>query len=332
MTASQNPAPFTAKTAADPALFDLLVLGSGIAGLAAAQLAQNDGKSVLVIDKGRQLGGRVSTRRQDGFVFNHGAQFVTAKGTEFASLLSKAKAAGHIKDWQVSDDKIVQIGTPSMRDLPQFMAIGLMIRQQTEITKIAHHGGHIGFFDKDDLVATGRNAIITAPAAQTGKLLADIYTDLAATAGLASYDPCWTIMLGLENDYGLGTETLREEGAGIALSVPEMTRSKQQSGLGAPALTIQATGAWSQQHLQDDPQIVIESLRQIWQNLNGKPLGNIITATAHRWLYAKVITAVPSDAPRLSNDGKLVIAGDWLGGPRVEQAFDSGQQAYRHLN
>ena len=58
MSASQNPAPFTAKTAADPALFDLLVLGSGIAGLAAARLAQNDGKSVLVIDKGRRLGGQ----------------------------------------------------------------------------------------------------------------------------------------------------------------------------------------------------------------------------------------------------------------------------------
>jgi predicted NAD/FAD-dependent oxidoreductase len=243
-----------------------------------------------------------------------------------------AKAAGNIKDWQISDNKIVQIGTPSMRDLPQFMATGLMIRQETEITKIAHHGGHIGFFDKDDLVATGRKAIITAPAAQTAKLLADIYTDLAATAGLASYDPCWTIMLGLEDDYGLGIAPSREEAAGIALSVPEMTRSNQQSGLGAPALTIQATGAWSQQHLQDDPQIVIESLCQIWQNLNGKPLGKIITATAHRWLYAKVITAVPSDATRLSNDGKLAIAGDWLGGPRVEQAFDSGQQAYRHLN
>jgi predicted NAD/FAD-dependent oxidoreductase len=27
----------------------------------------------------------------------------------------------------------------------------------------------------------------------------------------------------------------------------------------------------------------------------------------------------------------LAIAGDWLGGPRVEQAFDSGRQAYHHL-
>ena len=331
MTSSQNPASSPIKAAADTALFDLLVLGSGIAGLAAARLAKNDGKSVLLIDKGRRLGGRVSTRRQDGFVFNHGAQFVTAKGTEFANLLAKAKMAGNIKDWQISNEKIVQIGTPSMRDLPQFMAAGLMINQQTEITKITHHGGHLGFFDKDGLVATGRQAIITAPAAQTAKLLADIYPNLAATAGLASYDPCWTIMLGLEDDHGLGTAPLRDEAAGIALAVPEMTRSHQQSSLDAPALTIQATGAWSQQHLQDDPQMAIESFCEIWQNLSGKPLGKIITSAAHRWLYAKVTTAAPSDAPRLSHDGKLAIAGDWLGGPRVEQAFDSGQQAYHHL-
>jgi len=331
VTSSQNPAYSATKAAADTALVDLLVLGSGIAGLAAARLAEDDGKRVLVIDKGRRLGGRVSTRRQDGFVFNHGAQFVTAKGTGFASLLAKAKTAGNIKDWQICDDKIVQIGTPSMRDLPQFMATGLMVRQQTEITEIAHHGGHIGFFDKDDLVATGRQAIITAPAAQTTKLLADIYPDLAATAGLASYDPCWTIMLGLESNHGLGTAPLRDQAAGIALGVPEFTRSNQQSGAVAPALTIQATGAWSQQHLQNDPQMVIESLCQIWQNLSGKPLGKIITSAAHRWLYAKVTTAAPNDAPRLSHDGKLAIAGDWLGGPRVEQAFDSGQQAYHHL-
>ena len=57
--------------------YDLIILGSGIAGLAAARLAEKDNKSVLVVDKGRRLGGRVSTRRKNGFLFNHGAQFVT---------------------------------------------------------------------------------------------------------------------------------------------------------------------------------------------------------------------------------------------------------------
>ena len=38
--------------------YDLIILGSGIAGLAAARLAEKDNKSVLVVDKGRRLGGR----------------------------------------------------------------------------------------------------------------------------------------------------------------------------------------------------------------------------------------------------------------------------------
>lgn len=330
MPSSQNP-----KSAPpDPALFDLLILGSGIAGLAAARCAQNDGKSVLVIDKGRRLGGRVATRRKDGFIFNHGAQFVTAKGAAFTSLLASAKAAGSLQDWLISPDKIVQIGAPTMRDLPQFMANGLEIRQQTEITAIAHQGSDIGFFDKDGLIARGRQAMITAPAAQTAKLLAGIYPDLAATASLASYEPCWTIMLGLNQSLDNGQMPIRDEAAGIALGVPEMARTKPETPSRHPvnpALTIQASGAWSQQHLQHDPQDVIERLCAIWQNISGKPLGAIVDATAHRWLYAKVSTAAPDDAPRHSDDGKLAIAGDWLGGARVEQAFDSGQQAYHRL-
>ena len=49
--------------------YDLIILGSGIAGLAAARLAEKDDKSVLVVDKGRRLGGRVSNRWKNGFLF-----------------------------------------------------------------------------------------------------------------------------------------------------------------------------------------------------------------------------------------------------------------------
>ena len=57
--------------------YDLLIIGSGIAGLAAGRIAQQAGQSVMLIDKGRRVGGRVSTHRADGFLFNHGAQFTT---------------------------------------------------------------------------------------------------------------------------------------------------------------------------------------------------------------------------------------------------------------
>ena len=67
--------------------------------------------------------------------------------------------------------KTVQIGTPSMRDLPQFMARGLEIHQQIEVTYVAHIGPNIGFFGDAGLIACGRQAIVSAPAPQSARLL-----------------------------------------------------------------------------------------------------------------------------------------------------------------
>ena len=324
----------------DVTTYDLIILGSGIAGLAAARLAEKDNKSVLVVDKGRRLGGRVSTRRKNGFLFNHGAQFVTARGNKFSALLADARNAGSLKDWRINPEKTVQIGAPSMRDLPQFMARGIEIRQQIEVTNIAHIGPNIGFFDDAGLIACGRQAIVSAPAPQSARLLTNVYPDLAATAQLTSYDPCWTIMLSLEADIrsiDMSQDQifpLRNEAAGIGLAVPEIIRFVNGPALTTSepsALTIQATGAWSQKHLYDDPQLVIARLCAIWEEISGQPLPPILDASAHRWLYAKVTKVANENAPRHSDDKKMAIAGDWLKGPRVEQAFDSGTAAYLGL-
>ena len=324
----------------DVTTYDLIILGSGIAGLAAARLAEKDNKSVLVVDKGRRLGGRVSTRRKNGFLFNHGAQFVTAKGNEFAALLADARKADSLKDWRIGPTKTVQIGAPSMRDLPQFMARGIEIRQQIEVTSIAHIGPNVGFFGDAGLIACGRQAIVSAPAPQSAHLLTNVYPGLAATAELAKYDPCWTIMLGLEADiepFGQSQDQffpLRNETAGISLAVPEPMRFLYKPDLITPtptALTIQASGKWSQQYLDEDRQTVIAQLCAIWEELSGQPLPPILDSSAHRWLYAKVTDVANERAPSHSDDKKMAIAGDWLKGPRVEQAFDSGTAAYLGL-
>ena len=324
----------------DTVSYDLIVLGSGIAGLAAACAAQKDGKSVLVIDKGERLGGRISARQKGRLTFNHGAQFFTARGKKFAAVLAEAKHAGNLKDWQISPTKIVQIGIPSMLNLPQFMASGIDIRQHIEITNISHLGSNIAFFSNADLIAQGRQAIITAPAAQSALLLNDIYPKLAETAQLATYDPCWTVMLNLDKSMELSNERydsafpLRDEAAGIGFAVPEKIRFKRGSleqDIQTVALTIQASGAWSRKYLQEDPKFITMQLLGLWANLKGHSRPTVLSATTHRWLYAKVTDAADIDAPRQSNDGQLAIAGDWLSGPRVEQAFDSGLQAYQSL-
>jgi predicted NAD/FAD-dependent oxidoreductase len=86
--------------------------------------------------------------------------------------------------------------------------------------------------------------------------------------------------------------------------------------------TVQASAAWSQEHLQDDPLRVQAKLIKAFAEVTG-----IRAEPSHidtkRWLYAK--TDQPLGQSHLW-DAKagLGLCGDWCLGHRVENAFVSG--------
>lgn len=73
---------------------DVLILGSGMSGMAVVSELSRAGRRVTVVDKGQGMGGRMATRRIREAVFDHGAQFIAGPKLEVASL--SASAAGKI--------------------------------------------------------------------------------------------------------------------------------------------------------------------------------------------------------------------------------------------
>ena len=72
-------------------IYDFVVIGSGISGISAANTLIKNNKNVLILDKARNSGGRLSTRIHPTFSFDHGAQFFTTKDLEFSQKLFDIK-------------------------------------------------------------------------------------------------------------------------------------------------------------------------------------------------------------------------------------------------
>lgn len=324
----------------DDTIFDLAIIGAGISGLAAAKAAHQAGQHVIVVDKGRRIGGRVSTRRADNFTFNHGAQFVTAKGDAFTAILQAAAKAGALADWQIADGKTAFAGSPTMRDLPVFMGHGLDIHQDIEITSITPHDvtgvstKGLCLTAKDGAKIFTRKLIVTAPAPQTARLLRAIEPGMAALADTALYAPCWTVMFGFDAMPTMPALPIRHRQGAIGWAGLEQRRP--QSNQQYPAITIQASADWSQEWIEAGKDDVIAALYDRLASEDGVQLPRRIMSAAHRWLYAKVIHPASLD-PRITphgitnRDRYIAIAGDWLGGARVEHAYDSGLAAVKAL-
>ena len=70
-----------------------------MAGLAAARMLRLAGIEPLVFEKSRGLGGRMATRRAGSHEFDHGAQFFSAKGEGFRTVVAEWCAVGAAGSW-----------------------------------------------------------------------------------------------------------------------------------------------------------------------------------------------------------------------------------------
>jgi hypothetical protein len=315
------------------------VVGAGIAGLACAAALQAGGARVVVFDKARGPGGRMSTRRLDtdrAQTWDHGAQFFTARDPAFAAQVAAWVTAGVVASWA---GRVVRwghapepepspggrfVGIPGMSGALASLAAGLDLRLQTRIEQVERvaqgfrlnddQGNPLGVFEHVALAVPGPQAV---PLAQAS-------TGVTAAVASLAYAPCWAVMVAFDSPVAADFDAAFVEerrGSPLGFIARDSTKPGRASG---ERWVLHAGPAWSAAHLEDPAEAVGPALLEALEQVIGAAVPSVLSLSAHRWRYA-LPTSLHA-ARCVHDDGvRLGACGDAFNGARVEGAWLSGR-------
>ncbi len=308
-----------------------VVVGAGLAGLAAAGALREAGHEVVVVDKGRGPGGRMATRRIGDATFDHGAQFFTVRTDALVARVARWQAEGLVFVWNHGFREPVD-GYPryavqgGMNALPKHLAAGLDVRCQAMVFALrpGPPGGRAWEVVLDDATVEPADAVVmTAPVPQAFSVCITAGVDMPRELLGIDYDRTLALLAVLD-----GPGAVPEPGA-VQDGDPtfSMIVDNRRKGVSTvPALTMHANPAWSLAWWDRDHDETMDAL----QDAAAPWLGGaaVVGRQLKRWRFATPQRTWPDpcwvapDAP-----APLVLAGDAFAGPRIEGALTSGWAA-----
>lgn len=323
----------------------VIVIGSGLAGLAAALRLHRAGMDVHVLDKGKSAGGRLATRRmKDGAgaegILDYGAQYLTVRHPEFQAWVRSWEKAGVLRIWSRgfaeghSGMKTTleprYRGVTGMRGIAHHLATELTVTQETRVTAVAWQDGAWEVTDGNGVVRRADALVLTAPVPQSLSLLYESRVPLPDSVVHellhVSYWPCMALLVMLDGESGV------PEPGGVWVNGEPIAwmADNRRKGISpeVTTVTIHASHTFSRGHWDEPDEHVVASLLAAAAPWLGAPVTH---AGLHRWRYSRPEEGLSTPFAVVRTPGPLLLAGDAFGGGRVEGAFLSGLAAGEYL-
>ena len=306
-----------------------LIVGAGIAGLAAAGVLRQSGWEVVLLDKGRGVGGRMATRRIGESRFDHGAQFFTVRDSRFQEAVDLWEARGWVRPWFSEGGHIRYRGTEGMAGVVKKMAKPFEVRTTTKVERVVplEKGWRIRTEAGEEFSAG--TLLLTPPAPQSIALLSGcmdrLPTHIVSGLNGIEFDPCFALLATLAGPSRIPPPGCVRPDAGPIAFIADNT----QKGISerASALTIHARADFTRSYFEMD-----EVAAQLLLKAAEPWLGSrVLTWQLHRWKYSQPIAACAEPYLHCPGPSALAVAGDAFGGPRIEGAFLSGMAAAKQI-
>ena len=317
----------------------IVVVGAGMTGLTAARVLSHQGHDVVVVDKARGPGGRMSTRRIAELRFDHGAQYFTARDPHFSRHVAAWRERGLVRAW---DARIATVGdraggskshvTERFVAIPGMSAICSELSKELadcrfgwEVRKLKRRGSGWLLTSSERQTLECDVLVMTTPPEQARALLADPEVD--ELTGDVEMLPCWALMLVLDQPLFAEYDAAFVNRGPLGWVSGQRSRPERPA---AEAWVLQANPEWSSVHLEKPADKVRDLLIEAARDLPLSQDFKVESAVAHRWRYALARKPLDCGAIWLSSKN-LALAGDWCHGSRVEGAFLSGTEAAERI-
>jgi hypothetical protein len=332
---------------------DTIVVGAGVAGLECARRLQRAGRSVVVLEKARRVGGRCATRRFEGQPVDVGPMFFHGQEPAFLEALDEVAGVTVLEGWP---GRVEGGGAPcqpgaldpstrhfafaeGMNAFTRHLAEGLNVRLQTTVTRIRPVGAEFEATAGDGTTFRGRNLVLALALEETRAFLATLPAspELASVQALLAMFfsvPSLTVIAG----YPVGANTppwdllFPDPSEALQLIAHDSAKRRDPRFL---TLVYQARPRWSRARLE---QPMVE-----WSPELIEAAGAVLGPWAlgprwpfpHRWRYARVDRSCELARPvrlKLPQGPSLGLAGDvftpgggvqaaWLSGARLAESL-----------
>jgi renalase len=324
---------------------DVVVVGAGVCGLACARTLAASGMDLLVLERGRGVGGRCATRRIAGQPLDFGVAFLHGSEPEFLTALRAVPSV--IEGWP-SD--VHGTGRPCQPDafapgehrlayeeglsaFPKHMARGLTVRLGARVVRLELTDGALALHLEDGgRVEAGMTVLALAPE-QALDLLGTLpepspeSRSAAAVLEMIPSHACLAVLATYPDDAPRPPWHVSYPETSSVVQLVSHDSSKRPAG-SSLALVIQAHAAWSRRHLDDAAWP--EALLREAASLHGEWVARPAALESHRWRFARGDRDAELAAPlwlHLPSGARLGVAGDrFAPGGGVEAAWLSGRR------
>lgn len=305
---------------------NILIIGAGVSGSMLARGLSAHGIDSVVLDKGRGMGGRMSTRRNGDTWHDHGAQFITVRDQRVRKLFAGLLAEGIVREWFNADtDGLPRYcGVHGMSGIVTALANGCDVRVNAEVESVSHDGIVWTVRCRDSRMFTANTLVSSAPVPQTLQLLENgnvaIDEDVRGVLTSVRYERCIAALVRTT----LPIDVRRAIQPDIAY-----VGDNHDKGISVePSYTIHATAEFSERMWDADR---IEVATHLAKCVFGDDLEGVVEVGVHAWKYSRPLTTTSSTFIRALDNPPLILIGDAFGGPRVEGAIISALDAIEEI-